>query len=194
MTAYAGISSQGAITETQIVQQTAPTITQGGTAGSTSASYSVVCWVLNNGSFAGATGQSPTGSTSTGNATLSGTNYNLISWPAIDGCGRWEVLKYVGYSWESLATNISIPFPVGTSTRTFKDTGQTPQPYTLPARNSTGDVTIAGGQVAITAQWPGVACFGANGVLFSNPTAPCPTPTASASPTATATSTATATP
>ena len=55
-----------------------PTVTPKGTAGSTSYSYQVCAT-----NAYGSTTPSASGSTSTGNATLSATNYNLVSWAAV---------------------------------------------------------------------------------------------------------------
>ena len=59
----------------QLSAPSAPTVTPEGTTGSTTYSYEVAAT-----NVYGSTTSSPSGSTTTGNATLTSTNYNLISW------------------------------------------------------------------------------------------------------------------
>ncbi|MGA9740024.1 hypothetical protein, partial [Candidatus Binatus sp.] len=143
LTGFGGVNTQGAVIHSAINfpnGDTGFTITQHGTAGSTSATYGVVCHDWNGGTTLAATA-----STSTGNSSLNGTNYNVLSWNLnyADGCAVWDILKQVDSTWESIATAQAIPVPAGlypfpTATISFNDTGQTPQPYTMPTRNSTG--------------------------------------------------------
>ena len=134
-----GMSGKGQTAITTLSTPTAPTITQGGTPGNTSANYYVVC----HDKTGGVTLPSSAGSTSTGSGSLSGTNYNIISWPAQDGCWLWDILK--GNTTTSLAVN-QHPAITGT-TIAFNDTGQSTAGYTTPAYNSTADLQLGGLQV-----------------------------------------------
>jgi hypothetical protein len=69
----------------------APTVTPQGTPGATAYSYVVVTTKED-----GSVTRSAVGSTATGNATLSGTNFNLVEWAAIAGATKYEVYRTVG--------------------------------------------------------------------------------------------------
>jgi hypothetical protein len=108
----------------------APTVANVGTAGTTSYTYYVVATDRNgNKTLAGTAG-----TTTTGNATLSGSNYNTISWTAVPGAVSYDILK--GDTAHSLALAVT-----GTS---LNDTGQATAAYTAPSRNTTADLTIDG--------------------------------------------------
>ena len=122
---------------TALPNPSAPMISIGGIPGTTTYQYKVVCHDWNGGvSLA-----SPTGSTTTGNANLSSRNYNVISWSCADGYKFTDILKNVSGTWRSLSVNL-----FGNGPRTFypfRDTAQATLAYTLPARNLTGDFSIA---------------------------------------------------
>lgn len=110
---------------------TAPTVTPQGTPGSTSYSY----YVIAEDARGYKTLASSAGSTSTGNATLNGTNFNRITWPRILGAVKYHVLK----------TNTSTKLgEVTEPTRQLDDTGQATSAYTYSARNETLDIDIPG--------------------------------------------------
>jgi len=69
---------------------------------------------------------SPVGSTATGNATLSATNYNKIDWTAVVGAVKYYVLK------GTTGTLLGI-----STTNTLNDIGQTTSIFTPPTRNTT---------------------------------------------------------
>lgn len=114
----------------ELATPNAPTITVIGTAGTTSYSYFVVANDKNNNK----TLVSAVGSTTTGNATLSSTNYNTISWPAVAGAVSYDVLK--GNTGTSIATNL-----MSTS---LNDIGQATLSYIAPTSNTTANLTIDG--------------------------------------------------
>lgn len=108
----------------------APTVAPQGTAGTTSYTYYVVA----KDAQGFQTLVSPVGTTTTGNATLSASNYNKISWTAVPGAVYYDVLK--GTTGTALAT--------GLTATTVNDTGQATTGYTAPTRNATADLTIDG--------------------------------------------------
>lgn len=113
-----------------LANPTAPSITNVGATGATSYSYYIVA----NDGNGGKTLVSPVGTTTTGNATLSASNYNKISWTAISGAQSYDILK--ADTGHSIALGVT-----GTS---FNDTGISSSAYTAPTRNSTADLTVDG--------------------------------------------------
>jgi hypothetical protein len=107
----------------------APVVTRQGTAGTTTYSYQIVAT-----SYDGRDSiPSPTGQTTTGNATLSGTNYNALTWSAVTAAASYKVLKFVSGTWQLLAGGIT-----GT---TYSDTGSaTPTAYTVSTVNPGGEL------------------------------------------------------
>jgi hypothetical protein len=105
-----------------------PTVTPTGTAGSTSYSYEVVAYNGN-----GDTLPSTAGTTTTGNATLSGTNYNALSWASATGATGYKVLRTVGGSTQGLIANVV--------TTTYNDQGATASSYT-PVGSAVGVTTV----------------------------------------------------
>lgn len=89
----------------------APTVTPTGTTGATSYSYTCVALDGNG----GVTAASSAGSTTTGNATLSGTNYNALSVTAVPGAVQYAWYRTVGGASQGL---IGV-----TSAATLNDTG-----------------------------------------------------------------------
>lgn len=123
----------------------------GGTPGSTTYQYSAVCHDWNS----GVSLQSPTGSTTTGNATLDTNNFNAIYYGCPDGYEYADLLEYSGGTWQSLALNVG---PSNGNPPSY-DKGTVLSAYTVPTRNTTGDVSITGYHSA--AQYS----IGANAVL-----------------------------
>ena len=128
------------------------TTVYGGAPGSTTYQYSVVCKDWNT----GVSLQSATGSTTTGNVTLSSSNFNVPQWSCPDGYEYADVLEYSGGSWQSLALNQGQVYNVWNTP--VYDQGQTPAGYALPTRNTTGDATI-GGKLTTAASASGGAGF-----------------------------------
>lgn len=82
----------------------APTVTPTGTAGTTSYYYKVVARFSGGYSAAGSEG-----STATGNATLSATNYNALSWTAVSGATGYDIYRGTSPGSENtlVATNVT---------------------------------------------------------------------------------------
>lgn len=90
----------------------APVITNGGTPGSTAYSYKVVPKISST-----AVGLSAAGSTATGNATLTVTDKNVITWSAVPGATSYDVYRTAGGATQGKIGTVSAP------TVTFDDTG-----------------------------------------------------------------------
>lgn len=118
---------------------TAPTITNGGAAGTTTYQYQVTA--LNTQGYQ--TNASPTGQTTTGNAVLSGTNYNIVTIATVTNAASYDVYRYNGTAFVFIAN---------TTTTTLNDIGQVATTANPPATNGTiGTVTVttSGGAVSI---------------------------------------------
>lgn len=129
----------------QVTNPAAPTgVTPTGTPGSTVYTYALVAF-----GSTGNTAGSPTLSTGTGNASLSGTNYNLVQFvpTASIGATNWCVWRTAGGVTQG---KIGCVPAVGTVNNTqnadtyfFKDTGLTGDGSALPAINTTGRILTA---------------------------------------------------
>src|SRR6202043_2549566 len=98
----------------------------------TNYTYYVVCH-----DWAGGVTLPSSGTTVSGGGTLSASIYNTITPPNQEGCFKWDILS----------GNTSTSLFVGTVCSTVlpcKDTGQSTNVYSAPARNTTGDESIAG--------------------------------------------------
>jgi hypothetical protein len=113
-----------------LANPTQPSVTTVGATGATSYSYYIVA----NDGNGGKTLVSPVRTITTGNATLSGTNYNTISWTAVSGASSYDVLK--ADTGHSIALGVT-----GTS---FNDTGIASSAYTVPTVNTTANSNIDG--------------------------------------------------
>jgi hypothetical protein len=131
-----GINDAGQITTALLATPAAPAVAVNGTAGSTSYSY----FCVGHDAAGGVTAASSAGTTSTGNATLSSSNFNTVTCGPQAGIVTWDVLKTNTST--SLATGVS-----GNGLATVVDTGQSTTAYTAPARNSTGDIVMASGSI-----------------------------------------------
>jgi hypothetical protein len=125
----------------------APTVTPQGTTGATTYTYYVVA--LDRAGYK--TLKSANASTATGNATLSGSNFNRITWSAVPGAVSYDVIRSVGG-----ASQGSIA--LATTALTVDDTGLAASAYSAPARNATADLVVGGGLTVTTD-------FDANGAL-----------------------------
>jgi len=131
----------------QIVQMTtpaAPTITTSGTAGAATWTYVIVA---RNGVGAtlGTTPASASGSTTTGNATLTTSNYNVISFASVPGAAFYDVYRTVSGGTPSttgLIGSVAAFEILGTGTQNtpylFNDTGQAGDGTTAPTVNTSG--------------------------------------------------------
>jgi len=187
-----GINATGAVNVGPLANPYPPTCTVVGTPGTATIKYAVQAVDASGPVFGIVTGDGNTlvsSDTTVSNApnTLNGTNYVQCTWGSgYDGVQFWYLVK------NDTTADLGF-FSYAGGVWTANDDGSlTFASYGPPARNSTGDVTVASGNVTIAAQSPGNGCFGAGGALFSWPSYPCPTPTASASPTPTITATPTA--
>lgn len=112
---------------------TGPTVTPQGPAGptaGTTASYQVVYHTLN-GTTTGYTGSPPNavvGSTTAGWATLTTTNYNILTNYAVAGCTQYDIWKWTGAAWVLLGS---------TTASYFMDTGQAGSAGSVPTSNTT---------------------------------------------------------
>src|SRR6185295_15786440 len=117
----------------------APTVTPQGAPGSTSYTYFVVA--EDRAGFQ--TPVSSGGSTATGNATLNGSNFNRITWTAVNGAVKYYILKTdtatLLATWTSGALQVD-------------DTGQATSGFTAPIRNNTADLTVDG-QIISNGLW-----------------------------------------
>ncbi len=120
------------------VQNTA--ITTAGTAGSTGYSYkvsSVTATGTENATAAAA-------STTTGNATLSTTNYNIVTFKVVPGAKTYNIYRTASSGTPGTTGLIgSVTATSSTTTLTFNDTGIAITSATIPTTNTTGSITGA---------------------------------------------------
>jgi hypothetical protein len=108
------------------------TITQGGTAGAASYTYNVYACDDTSCVYYSAPG---TKTTTTGNATLSGTNFNTITWTAVNGARQYMVYRTAG---------AGSPMYIGiTSSLTMNDTGSG-FGFTAPTTGTSGSIVASG--------------------------------------------------
>ena len=148
-----------ALSTTQISTPATPTITNAGTAASTAYSYKVVAW-NGQGVNLGHTPASAAGSTSTGAATLSTTNYNTITFTPVEGAAYYTVFRTASSGTPSSTGEIgTVPATINTTTGaqptsyTFDDTGIAGDSTTAPTTNTTGAVSfpVIGGGFSVPA-------------------------------------------
>lgn len=121
-------------TFTALTTPNAPTVTPTGTTGSTAYSYKISAF-----NAQGETIASSAGTTTTGNANLSTTNYNQLSWSAVSGA--------VGYNvWGRKSTGLGETYMTTVYTNSYRDvgdysdtnpTGATPSIIVLPPEGNT---------------------------------------------------------
>lgn len=107
----------------------APTVTPTGTTGATAYSYKVVAMHRH-----GTTAASSAGSTATGNATLSSTNFNRVTWTAVTGAESYVVYRSAS---SGTPSSVGVVGVVGAVT-TFDDTGIAGDATTAPTANTSG--------------------------------------------------------
>lgn len=112
----------------------APVITQVGTTGAASRSYAVVAKVTYSDGTVQSTAVSSNGSTSTGNASPNGSNFDRATWAALAAISG-ATIAYDVYRTIGGATQGKIGTTSGTS---FDDTGLVADGATAPALNLTG--------------------------------------------------------
>jgi hypothetical protein len=111
------------------------TVTNVGTAGATTYRYQVTA-LDGTGETVGSTVQQ----TTTGNATLSGTNYNTITWTAVPGAYQYNIYKCTGAACTPLKKTT-----VAGSATSFNDQSAGSPVGAAPVANTTGGATFAGG-------------------------------------------------
>lgn len=104
----------------------APAVLVRGTVGETSYSYKVVALNARGHSMA-----SDATAISTGNATLSGSNYNQITPPVVTGASGFDIYRTAGGGTQGKIGSVKGRAP-------FKDTGKVGDSATAPSRNTTG--------------------------------------------------------
>ncbi len=112
---------------TLIVSATAPTITNAGTPGAQTMTYAIVA-KQSGGGYNVASGD---GTTSTGNDTLNGTNYNIVTWDAVENATGYDV-----YRTSTDGTTPSTTGKIGstgTGVLTLNDTGLAGDGTTAPS-------------------------------------------------------------
>lgn len=111
-----------------------PTVTPQGTPGSTSYSYKVVA-IAGGGKT---TAASAAGSTSAGNATLTGSNFNRVQWTAVAGAQSYDVYRTVSAGTPSSLGKIG-SVSAG-ATMQLDDTGLVGDASTAPSSNTTANI------------------------------------------------------
>ncbi len=134
-TAGASFDLQGAIRNAVLPTPTAPTLSTGGTAGTTTYGYSVAAL-----DGLGETLASSETTIATGNATLTAGNYINITWPEVGGAVQYKVFRST--SGGSPATTGLIRTVAG-NVVTTTDTGIAAS-GSVAAANTTGNVSFAG--------------------------------------------------
>jgi len=109
-----------------LADPSAPTVTPQGVTGATAYSYKIVAMHRH-----GQTAVSSAGSTASGNATLSSSNFNRVTWTAVTGATAYLVYRTVG------AATTGLIAVVGAVTQ-LDDTGLTGDTTTAPTVNTTG--------------------------------------------------------
>jgi hypothetical protein len=118
----------------------APTITQGGTAGTTSYSYAIAA--LNR--SGGSTLVSTATTTTTGNATLSVTNFNKVTWTPVTGVYQYKIYRTASSGTPSSTGLIgTVTSTESTVSTTFSDTGIAGS-TAVPTVNTSGQLTATG--------------------------------------------------
>jgi hypothetical protein len=130
-----GVSVSGAGAMCSLAIPSAPTVTVQGTAGTTTYSYQVVAMD----GKGGHTAASSVTTITTGNATLSSTNYNTVLWSSVSGAVAYVVYGTIGGTW----------FPIANTTVTaYNDNGSAT--YSIWGLNSNTPPTSAGSQTLVT--------------------------------------------
>ncbi len=127
------LSIPGSLDILALSNPSAPTITTHGTAGSTSYSYVVIALQADGST----TAASSAGSTATGNATLSSSNYNIVTWTAVPMAVSYSVYRTSGGATQGKIAS-------GLTSLSVNDTGLTGDGTTAPSTNTTGSLTANG--------------------------------------------------
>lgn len=131
----ASTATTGLISATALTTPSAPTVTNQGAAGSTSYTYLITARTLS-----GETIQSSTTVTATGNATLTGSNFNRITWSAVTGAADYRVWRTASSGTPS-STGV-IGTVLASATLSLDDTGLTATAANTPSQNTTNGLAI----------------------------------------------------
>jgi hypothetical protein len=117
-----------------------PTVTQTGTAGTTHYTYAIAAVNVNGGS----TLLSTATTTTTGNATLNGTNFNKVNWTAVTGVFQYKVYRTASSGSPSSTGLIgTVTGPEGAVATSFSDTGIAGT-TAAPTVDTSGQLTATG--------------------------------------------------
>jgi len=120
----------------QLATPSSPTVTPQGTTGAQRWDYTITA--VN--AYGGETLASSAGTTATGNATLTGTNFNRVTWSAVSGATSYKIYR----TFTTGATSPTTTGLVGSTTGTsFDDTGFAAA-GSAPTVNTTGQLTVLG--------------------------------------------------
>ena len=133
--ATASLTLQGGLVNSQLPAPTlSSTVTNVGTAGGTTYRYQVTAL-----DGTGETTGSSIQQTTTGNATLSGTNYNTITWTQVGGAVQYKIYRCTG-----AACTPALLATVSGNNVTYNDQANGSPSGAVPSSNTTGGFTIAG--------------------------------------------------
>lgn len=128
-----GNLTAGTLTLSALATPAAPTVAVVGTAGSTTYTYKIVAKQADGTT----TDAGPATSTATGNATLSGTNYNTVSWAAVTGATSYDVYRTAGGTNQGRIATGTTALTVNDQAPTVSVSGAT-----TPTTNSTGSLNL----------------------------------------------------
>jgi fibronectin-binding autotransporter adhesin len=128
----------GGLSTVGLTAPSAPTVTNVGTQGTAHYTYAIAAVNANGGSTLAAN----TTQTTTGNATLNGTNYNQITWTGVAGASSYNIYR-TAVSGGSPSTVGLIGNVSATSTLTFNDTGLA-ETAAKPTVDTSGQLTATG--------------------------------------------------
>lgn len=126
------VSVLGDLTVSQLATPGAPTVTPQGTTGATTYGYKIVARTTG-----GQTAASSEDTTTTGNATLSATDFNRLTWAAIEGANGYDVYRTTGGATQGKINASLVASP------TFDDTGLLGS-GAAPTTNTTGAFAAVG--------------------------------------------------
>lgn len=121
-----GIATLNRLTIDTVATPAAPTVTPQGTTGATTYSYRISAV-----NAIGETLASTAGTTATGNAALSGSNFNRVTWAGVPGAAAYKVYGRSSGSELLIAT-------VAPTLNRYDDTGAVTPSGALPSSNTTG--------------------------------------------------------
>lgn len=114
-----------------LANPSAPTITTHGTTGSTTYTYKVVAKLANG----EVTAASSAGTTTSGNATLNATNYDIVTITQVVNAVSYDIYRTAGGATQGKIANV---LDSGSSTTVFNDQGSVGDTTTAPTVNTTG--------------------------------------------------------